>query len=337
MYEVDFLPVGDEGQSGDAVAVRLTRPDTGTYAHLIIDAGFQDDGEALVEHVQRWFETRSIDLAIVTHPDGDHIGGMGEVIRELDVGVLCIHRLRQRGGGLLPAADAVDELIRLAEARGTEIHEPFAGDKAFGGAMTILGPDEAWYQELVALQVEEEPRRALRRARSRLASLRAAGQRFLASLPMEIPFDDQGGTNPRNNTSVITMLDDVGHRMLLTGDAGVPSLERAWDWLELAGGDTSPPDFVQIPHAGSRHNASSAWLNRLLGPTGQAPSRTAFVSVASQAVRHPSPRVVNAYLRRGCRVYETRGQTKHHFGNGAPHRGWPPATPLDPMDESMED
>lgn len=37
MYEVDFLPVGDTGQSGDAIALRLTRPDNGELAYVVID------------------------------------------------------------------------------------------------------------------------------------------------------------------------------------------------------------------------------------------------------------------------------------------------------------
>jgi len=156
-------------------------------------------------------------------------------------------------------------------------------------------------------------------------------------MPAEVPFDDQGGTNPRNNSSMVTMLDFGGHRALLTGDAGVPALERSLNQLAWATGNTSAPDFVQIPHAGSRHNASSALLDRLLGSTGQGEVRTAFVSVASKSKRHPSGRVVNAYKRRGCKVFETRGGTKHHYGDGAPDRGWPDATPLPPMDESDED
>ena len=69
MYDIDFLPVGDGGRSGDAIALRFTRPDTGGLAHVIVDAGFQDDGDALVEHVNYYYGTSSIDLAILTHPD----------------------------------------------------------------------------------------------------------------------------------------------------------------------------------------------------------------------------------------------------------------------------
>ena len=339
MYEVDFLPVGEEGQSGDAIAVRFTRPDDGQFAHVVVDAGFQPDGRALVEHVQTWFETSHVELAILTHPDGDHIGGMGEVVRGLQVAQLWLHNLGGHGGGSLRAAGAVDDLIRTAQNEGTDVFDVFAGTAEFGGALRILGPDTDWYDELVQAQVEEERTgRGAARASSRVrTAVRAMADRVATFLPAEVPFDDQGGTNPRNNSSMVTMLDFGSHRALLTGDAGVPALDRAFDELAEATGDTSAPDFVQVPHAGSRHNASSVLLDRLLGPTGQSEARRAFVSVASKSKRHPSGRVANAYMRRGCKVYETRGETKHHFGDGASDRGWPSATPLPPMDESDQD
>lgn len=76
MHEIDFLPVGNGERSGDAIAMRFTRPDNGGIAHVIIDAGFEDDGEALVRHVQDYYDTEYIDLAVLSHPDGDHIGGI---------------------------------------------------------------------------------------------------------------------------------------------------------------------------------------------------------------------------------------------------------------------
>jgi beta-lactamase superfamily II metal-dependent hydrolase len=339
MYEVDFLAVGQAGRHGDAIAARFTRPDTGTYAHVIIDAGFEQNGRQLVDHVQAYFGTRSIDIAILSHPDGDHIGGMGTVVRELDVGVLCLHRLRERGGAGLPAADAVDELVEVAAARGTSIHEPFAGTFAFGGALQILGPTEEWYEELVVAQQAEARERAAARAPGALAAtVRRMGQQFLAALPVEIPFDDAGGTNPRNNSSAITFITVDGHKMLFPADAGVPALERALAWGHVHGVDPRQPDFIQVPHHGSRHNASSDLLDRLLGPKGQAQTRTAFVNIAPEAKKHPSPRVANAFMRRGYRVYETRGQTIHHFSADAPDRpGWVPLTPLAPQDETAED
>jgi len=57
VFEVDFLPIGDGSRSGDTIAMRFTRPDTGTLAHLIIDGGYEDDGDALVEHFANVYRT----------------------------------------------------------------------------------------------------------------------------------------------------------------------------------------------------------------------------------------------------------------------------------------
>jgi beta-lactamase superfamily II metal-dependent hydrolase len=339
MHEVDFLPVGESGRHGDAIAIRLKRAGAETASHIIIDAGFEDDGAALVEHVEKYYATRSIDIALLTHPDADHIGGMGTVLRELDVGALCIHRLGERGGAGLPAAERVDELIEIAEARGTRVYEPFAGLHGLDGAFRILGPTEEYYRDLVAAQVEQADQRARSGQRSRVAAaVRHLGERALAAIPPEVPFDDGGGTNPRNNSSAITLITFDGHRMFFPADAGVPAIDRALDWAAESGIEATRPDFVQLAHHGSRHNASSELLNRWLGSTGQSQSRTAFVNVAPEAKRHPSPRVANGYMRRGYHVHETKGSAKRHSSPDAPPReGWVPSTPLQPLVESTED
>jgi beta-lactamase superfamily II metal-dependent hydrolase len=336
MYEIDFLPVGDGGRSGDAIAMRFTRP-SGALAHVIIDAGFKDDGEALVEHVQRYYDTSSIDLAILTHPDGDHIGGMGVVVRELDVGTLWLHSLGAHGGASLDAADAVDELIGVASDNGTDVAEPFAGSSAFGEALRILGPTEAYYDELVERQLFVG--KSTSGSRALLEATRTRVQRFLSLLPIEVPFDEGEGTSPRNNSSIITMLEVDGRRLLFTADAGVAALDNAWDYLNDSGLGAQAPDLAQIPHHGSRRNASTELLNRLYGGTGQSSCRNGIVSVSANAdAKHPSPRVVNAYMRRGFTVLTTAGSTVCFRGPDTPSRaGWGPVTPLAPMDESAEE
>jgi beta-lactamase superfamily II metal-dependent hydrolase len=334
VYEIDFLPVGDGQDSGDAIAIRFTRPENGRYAHVVIDAGYQKSGEALVDHVQGHYGTDTIDLAVLTHPDADHIGGMGTVVRELDVGVLCVHRLGERGGAGLAAGDAVDELIDLAESRGTHVHEPWPGDTACGGAIRFLGPDEAWYEQLVEEQIVREISKAGFGRGRLLEAARALSDRLMSYLPVEVPFDEGDGTSPRNETSIITMLELGDFRAVFTGDAGVEALERAWDYLDASGRGTWAPNFIQVPHHGSRRNASSATLDRLLGPTEQAATRTAFVSVVANAPKHPAGRVVNAYARRGYRVFPTAGRGILEKSPDAPPRsGWVSLNPLGPMDE----
>jgi beta-lactamase superfamily II metal-dependent hydrolase len=333
MYVADFLPVGDGQDSGDAIAMQFTNPETGTKAVAIIDAGFKDDGAALVEHVRNHYDTATVELAILTHPDGDHIGGMGEVVRNMNVQRLWLHDIGARGGAGLPAADAVDELIAVAAENGTIVQEPWAGVHAFGGALTILGPTKDYYEQLV----REQLTRAVP-VLAKSSSLREAAfglfSRIAGALPIEVPFDAKEVT-PRNNTSIITHVAVDGKNMLFTGDAGVPALDQALDRAESLG-IVATPDMVQISHHGSRRNASSAWLDRLLGGTGQAETRSAYVSVVPNSDKHPSGRVVNAYKRRGCRVVATAGKAVC-YGDWAGRPNWFPVEGLGPMQEEIED
>lgn len=53
-YEIDFLPVGDNSKSGDAIALRYGNL-YGSRAEqrvVVVDGGFTDDGEALVNHIR---------------------------------------------------------------------------------------------------------------------------------------------------------------------------------------------------------------------------------------------------------------------------------------------
>ena len=333
LFEIDFIPAGQAGRHGDAIAVWFTKQD-GSTAQLVIDGGFEDTGAALVDQVTRWHPSQTIDLAILTHPDQDHIGGMETILRRLDVRTLCLHRIGDRGGAALPAAERVANLIRVAGEEGTAVVEAFAPIHDFDGALKILSPREDWYEQLVRDQVVEARTTSARR---RPSVLRRAGRRFLAALPGERRFDDDGGTNPRNNSSIVTLLEVDGVRMLFPADAGVPALERAWDELASFGASDHAPYFIQMPHHGSRKNGSSATLDRILGPVGQPQSKHAYVNVAPEAELHPSSIIHNAFIRRGYEVRETRGQQIYFHSAGLVLRpGWTPIAALPPMDEAGE-
>ena len=116
MFEVDFLAVGDGERSGDAIAMRFTQPSDGRPVVVIIDAGFQDDGEAIVSHVVNYYDTDYVDLVVSTHPDRDHIVGLPTVLRELRVGALSVHRPGQHGYPNDSGAARAEELVALALA-----------------------------------------------------------------------------------------------------------------------------------------------------------------------------------------------------------------------------
>ncbi len=88
-YEVDFLKTNSD-RSGDAIAIRY-RIGTTTTVH-IVDGGFQETGEDVVQHVRQYYGTNYVDRVIVTHPDGDHAGGLRSVLEELEVSELWMLR-----------------------------------------------------------------------------------------------------------------------------------------------------------------------------------------------------------------------------------------------------
>lgn len=340
MHEIDFLPVGDGARSGDAIAMRFTRPDNGELAHVIIDGGFTPDGDSLVSHVKSFYGVEYVDLVVLTHPDEDHINGMPKILEGLGVGALAIHDLNAHGGSSLRAARAVAELRDLAAARGTALYEPFAGLNAFGGALVVAGPSETYYAELVAEQVEEERSGARSGAASTTLRAATAQASALSGYPPEVPFADSGGTNPRNNSSAIIDIQFADERFLFTGDAGVPALDAAAGYLLENGRAGRAPTMVQVPHHGSRHNAESACLDRLLGMETSLRRGSALISISAGAAadpRYPSPRTTNAYGRRGYPAFCTAGTGMCLSGGGAPSRGWATMSPLPPRDESIDD
>ncbi len=97
--EIDFLAVGEESQSGDAILVRMGNL-YGTRSEqtvLLIDGGFLDTAADVMTHLSTHYATSHIDLMVSTHPDADHINGLIALIEmagdgKLTIGELWMHR-----------------------------------------------------------------------------------------------------------------------------------------------------------------------------------------------------------------------------------------------------
>lgn len=174
MYEIDFLAVeGDDGpsaKSGDAITMRLGVPGRAMPAVVVIDAGFRRTGEAVCEHVDRYYGTDQVDLVISTHPDTDHSNGLPPVLENMQVTELLVHQPREWIGtaGDFKNIEVVDEILAVAHRKGVIVTQPFTGLNRLGGAIRVLGPTEAYYKELVEAHLDEV-RSGLAAARKALA------------------------------------------------------------------------------------------------------------------------------------------------------------------------
>lgn len=329
MYEIDFLQVTTTEKSGDAIAMRFTRPDNDRLAVVVIDAGYTAFGDTLADHIKGFYETSHIDLVISTHPDADHFNGIGRLLERMTVGELMVHQPNLHGHDEDEAcAGKVKELVGLASDAGIRVAEPFYDVTRFGGALTVLGPTRDYYETLLSQQVEEV-KKASRFAEVLTAVTKAAKKPLRLAedlVPLPTPFTDDGGTSARNNTSAVVqlLLEGGTRRILFTGDAGVPALLPVADALEARGDVAVPLELIQIPHHGSRHNGSNELLDRLLGRADRnaAKIHEAMISASKDAPKHPSPKIVNEYKLRRCfvRSNETGHVCHHHDTPTRP--GW---------------
>jgi DNA replication protein DnaC len=228
---VDCESAAGSTKSGDAIAVRFTSSSDGRQKVVIIDGGFLATGEQLVEHMLKYYGTNHIDLVISTHPDGDHLNGLLVVIEKLHVDELMIHQPRQHVGSQVAHfrnIEAIDNLIDTARSWGTRLADPFTGAEHLHGQLVVLGPTKDFYE----LLVEEHLQEVLTENKSiTFSQLRRRARNLfdsaLGMLPFEETLIDLGETSPRNETSVVTLLQVDGHRLLFTGDAGQRALTAA--------------------------------------------------------------------------------------------------------------
>ncbi len=117
----------------------------------------------------------------------------------------------------------------------------------------------------------------------------------------------------------------AGQGILLTGDAGIGALSNALDYAPIIEIDLGKLATIQIPHHGSRNNVSPTLLDRLIGPRiymGGTRGISAIVSASSKSETHPRRIVTNAFKRRGCKVFQTKGNTHCNQLNMATRPGW---------------
>jgi len=358
-FEIDFLDV-ESNKSGDAITLRYQNNGI-SYIH-VVDGGFQDTGQKVVDHIKKYYGNPTfVDHVVASHPDGDHAGGLRTVLEAFEVGRLwmlrpwvfadeiidrfsrysSVENLKKRLREVYPNIAALEE---IAEERGISIYEPFQGEKI--GTFYVLAPTKKRYLDLV-VQSERTPEAAeevraaaegfttfLGRAAVKAVSLLKAAWGVEVFSPEE--------ASAENEMSVIQYANLCGKRIVLTADAGRAGLAEAVDYAPYVGFALPGVDRFQVPHHGSRRNVSTEVLDRWLGPRLSAKPKsgeerfTAIISSAKKDKDHPRKAVVRAFIHRGAKVITTEGSTVRTGHNAPPREGCTAATPVEYPEEQEE-
>ena len=92
--------MGDRG-SGDAVAIRR-RFNGGDWIY-VVDGGYADDGQKIVDHIRNHYGSGYyINHLVLTHSDADHASGLATVLSEIRVDQLWMNRPWRHADALMP-------------------------------------------------------------------------------------------------------------------------------------------------------------------------------------------------------------------------------------------
>lgn len=361
-YEIDFIGVNSEKSTKDADAICMrwrsgvSFDGTATYKIGVVDGGFEAHGDALVAHMNQYYfndelnikdiTEKSVDFIVITHPDQDHTIGIKKVLENFSVKKIYMNRPWKYVDDLFDKINdgritkeslarrlrekykTIADIEDMAKEKNIPIYEAFEGTH-IEDELLILSPEKQYYLSLLVSSEKTplEMSSALQHDGTLLKLLESVKDfalNILETWDIETLRESET-TSAENETSVILRGKVDGSGFILTGDAGIGSLNRAIDYMEKIGENiVEDISFYQVPHHGGRHNVSPSVLNRMLGEKiekGNSRNKVAFASVAQNS-SHPLKMVTNAYIRRGVTIYKTNGNVICHHNGKMPDRRW---------------
>jgi beta-lactamase superfamily II metal-dependent hydrolase len=315
-YEYEILKVDD----ADVIFIRHYDEEDNPYV-VLIDAGNVGDWETIKDHLQLYYETTVIDLAVCTHPDKDHIGGFFGLLDDAEITISefwlidpanyldanDIKYYRTKEGAMNAVrqifdkpSDDTQNLIDILLEQNIDTHSVSSGYQHSVIPLKVVGPNSDYYSEVVKDMVGNyvEPYEW-----GDTTDYDEAAQ--VSEDEAKGVIDEDDDESPNNKSSIILLYEPKkGEKILFTGDATCASLSQMLkDYPEIK--DIS---LLKVPHHGSKHNLSSKIID-VLKP------QKSYIS-AKGTRKHPSSAIVN-YLSKYGHVYSTHKCTGFiHSSNG---------------------
>ena len=348
-YELDFIGISEESKDADAIGIRW-KTDNDSYVVGVYDGGIKAYGEELKNHINEFYfkdnDQKEVDFVICSHSDLDHTSGIKEILNNFTVKKLYMNRpwiyiddifdkvndgritkesLKKR---LKEKYSYIADLEEIAEEKGILICEAFEGT-VINDKLTVLSPSKDFYLELLVesdkTPLEENRLISELNLFESVINLSKSVINLLIESWNDEKLREDVKTSAENEMSVVILGEMEDENFLLTGDAGIRALNNSIEYSKYINKSIiDNVNFYQIPHHGGRHNISPSILNSMVGEIvdeGDSNGKVAYVSAGKNS-DHPLQMVVNAFVRRGVRVYKTNGSTIHHQINMPARNGY---------------
>jgi beta-lactamase superfamily II metal-dependent hydrolase len=300
---IELLPA----RLGDCLLVECLRDGRDPW-RLLVDGGPTDTWPLLQDRLARLAaDGQVVDVAVVTHIDSDHVGGMVPLLRDPAARAM-VGDVWFNGEPHLP--DEVRERVRSvtqgeavgAALTGSARQAAVPWNAAFDGGAADVGEPGGF----VAVPVPDGPAVTLlspttkrltalgRRWRETLEEADAGDRRdreldtpspLVDLLPLSARRTGSDGSTP-NGSSIAILLEHRGASVLLAADAFASVLTKGLTALaQHRGVDALAVDAVKVPHHGSRGNVSVAFVRAV-------PARHYLVSTNGDIFHHPDDEAV---------------------------------------------
>lgn len=348
-YEIDMIDVED----ADAFLIHFFDENDNEYV-VLVDAGRYTDGEKVAKFIKETYGKYYVDLAICTHCDDDHYGGLLWMVEDMknnprtsvdikelwmnDPGQHCwADDFERRTSNVRTQAQArkvytlqngknfIDVVNTLKNSgnsnAGMMVREVFSDANyfAFDGIIEVIGPSVKYYEDQVvkfrhSMKANKTTPAANDKDDDDTIEIDNAGNVKSQTLDKAVPDD-----NHHNLSSIIFLFKPTKEKKyLFTGDAGEDSfknLKYESDWDRLKN-----IFWLKLPHHGSKRNITCAMINHFRPKVAYATSKS-YGTWLSKAV-------VNALKQVKTRVYATNNNGSMLHNKIKDREGYSTATPL---------
>jgi beta-lactamase superfamily II metal-dependent hydrolase len=297
---IDVLPA----LRGDCLWIECTRTNDRPW-RLLVDGGMPSTWPVLRKRIEALAKAEPVhfDLAVVSHIDSDHIGGLLPLFASTDLNVTFgdiwfngLPQLPDRGSARSRSVTEGARLVDLLSGQGGG--PPLPWNEQFGRSAAMTAGDGA-YREVV---YKGAPRiTLLSPTPRRLESLRGVwidelrrlqrgepSEPSIAGLPLPLEnleslaaIDTARDRSPANGSSIAFLLEYAGRSCLLAADAFSSVLGNALTSLANArDGRPIEIDVFKLPHHCSKGNVTTSLL-------GVVPAQHYLVSTNGDRFSHP--------------------------------------------------
>lgn len=333
-YEIRFLDVGD----ADCMIIRYRRDFASPEAVAVVDAGNVSDAEKVKSFLRDNCKTNCIDLAVCTHPDGDHKGGFFDLLEDENIVIREFWlkdpagyvsdeeftRMKRQENKLAacrcaynhPTDDSIN-LIDLILEKKNKDGSICKGVNVCPGTqhkympLSVLGPDDGYYQS-VALEIVQK-----------FAEIKSESDTEKYDEKFEVSeeeaksiIDQAHDESPMNKGSIVLYFAPTSRfKIILAGDATETSLG-----MVVKSNKDIVNSVLKVPHHGSKHNLNSVLIDEL--------KPSASIISAAGTKEHPHAALVR-YLSKYGNVYST------HKSGDLWYSDLPPAIGATPLKEKV--